>query len=213
MKFIDSDPILTGQEKIDSQNTTNHLIEDIIKMKTMYKEIRDGPEEDVIDDPKEGIKQNNDIKYNYKKRIMRIFVDFDNKEIQKEYIKEKYIVTKKEIICKEVEVPLPLSSEEQKKRNKYIEKENKPFESLEDYKKIQRKNTKNLKEYQYFKNQESEPYKTESTETIAEEWIEEDVNKTESVSNGHKIDYTAYEYKEKIKNNYGSFEIIGVKSL
>ena len=85
-------------------------------MKTMYKEIRDGPEEDVIDDPKEGIKQNNDIKYNYKKRIMRIFVDFDNKEIQKEYIKEKYIVTKKEIICKEVEVPL--SSEEQKKRNK-----------------------------------------------------------------------------------------------
>jgi len=178
MKFIDSDPTLTGQEKIYSQNTTNQLIEDIINMNPMYKEIRDGPEEDVIDDPEEGIKQNNDIKYNYKKRIMRTFVDFDNKEIQKEYIKEKYIITKKENIWKEVEVPL--SAEDQKKRNEYIVKENKPFENLEDYKKIKRENTKKFvkyKEYQYFKKQESEPYKTESTEEIAEEWIEEELIK------------------------------------
>ena len=67
------------------------------------------------------------------------------------------------------------------------------------------KNIKILK----IKNQKLTKY--ESTKSIAEEWIEEDVNKTESVSNGHKIKYTVYEYKQQIKNNYGSFEIIGAK--
>ena len=43
MKFIDSDPELTGQEKIDSEKETNQLIKDIIDMKPMYKEINRWP--------------------------------------------------------------------------------------------------------------------------------------------------------------------------
>ena len=214
MKFIDSDPELTGQEKIDSEKETNQLIKDIIDMKPMYKEIKDGPEEDVIDDPIEGIKQNNDIQYNYKKRVMRTFIDFDDKKIEKEYIKEKYIVTKKENICKEVEEPL--SVEDKNQRNNYIQKENQEFKDLEDYKKTKRKNTKKFvkyKEYQYFKNQEKKPYKTESTNEINEEWIEEDVIETKSNHIGHKINYTVYEYKQKIKNKYMSFEDISQKKV
>ena len=214
MKFIDSDPELTGQEKIDSEKETNQLIKDIIDMKPMYKEIKDGPEEDVIDDPIEGIKQNNDIQYNYKKRVMRTFIDFDDKKIEKEYIKEKYIVTKKENICKEVEEPL--SVEDKNQRNNYIQKENQEFKDLEDYKKTKRKNTKKFvkyKEYQYFKNQEKKPYKTESTNDINEEWIEEDVIETKSNHIGHKINYTVYEYKQKIKNKYMSFEDISQKKV
>ena len=214
MKFIDSDPELTGQEKIDSEKETNQLIKDIIDMKPMYKEIKDGPEEDVIDDPIEGIKQNNDIQYNYKKRVMRTFIDFDDKKIEKEYIKEKYIVTKKENICKEVEEPL--SVEDNNQRNNYIQKENQEFKDLEDYKKTKRKNTKKFvkyKEYQYFKNQEKKRYKTESTNDINEEWIEEDVIETKSNHIGHKINYTVYEYKQKIKNKYMSFEDISQKKV
>ena len=93
---------------------------------------------------------------------MKTFVDFDDKKIKKEYIKEKYIITKKENICKEVEESLWI--EDINERNNYIQKENKEFKVLEDYKKTERKNTKifvKYKEYQYFKNQEAEPYKTE----------------------------------------------------
>ena len=59
----------------------------------MYKEITDGKEEDVVDDTKECTKQGDDIVYNYKKRKIEL-TDFD-KKIGKEYIKEKYKVTKK----------------------------------------------------------------------------------------------------------------------
>ena len=214
MKFIDSDPELTGQEKIDSEKETNQLIKDIIDMKPMYKEIKDGPEEDVIDDPIEGIKQNNDIQYNYKKRVMRTFIDFDDKKIEKEYIKEKYIITKKENICQEVEEPL--SVEDNNQRNNYIQKENQEFKDLEEYKKTKRNNTKKFvkyKEYQYFKNQEKDPYKTETTNDIIEEWIEEDVTETKSNNIGHRINYTVYQYKQKIKNKYTSFEDISQKKV
>ncbi len=37
---------------------------------------------------------------------MRTFIDFDDKKIEKEYIKEKYIIIKRENICKEVEESL-----------------------------------------------------------------------------------------------------------
>ena len=65
-------------------------------------------------------------------------------------------------------------------------------------------------EYQYFKNQEEKPYKTESTNDINEEWIEEDVIETKSNNIGHKINYTVYEYKQK-KIKYKSYEDISQK--
>ena len=212
MKFIDSDPDLTGEEKIESQNIANQLVKDIIDMKAMYKEIRDGPEEDVIDDPIDGIKQNNDITYKYKKRIMRTFVDFDNKEIKKEYIKEKYTVTKKENTTEEVNVSL--SDEDIRKKNQKIQDENRDIK--DEYKKTKRENTKKFvkyKKYEYFKNQESKPFKIEETKDIVDEWIEEDITETKSINDGHRINYTVYEYKQKIKNKYESFEDIGQKKV
>ena len=53
---------------------------------------------------------------------MRTFFDFDDKKTKKKYIKEKYIITKKENIWNEVEESL--SAEDKNARNKYIEKEN-----------------------------------------------------------------------------------------
>ena len=47
-------------------------------MKPMYKEITNGKEEDVVDDPKECTKQGDDIVYNYKKRKIEL-TDFDKK--------------------------------------------------------------------------------------------------------------------------------------
>ena len=44
----------------------------------MYKEITNGKEEDVVDDPKEGTKQGDDIVYNYKKKKIEL-TDFDKK--------------------------------------------------------------------------------------------------------------------------------------
>ncbi len=44
----------------------------------MYKEITDGKEEDVVDNPKECTKQGDDIVYNYKKRKIDL-TDFDKK--------------------------------------------------------------------------------------------------------------------------------------
>ena len=50
----------------------------------MYKEITDGKEEDVVDDPKEGTKQGDDIVYNYKKRKIEL-TDFDKKNRKRIY--------------------------------------------------------------------------------------------------------------------------------
>ena len=61
MKFIDSDPDLEGEDKINSQKSAEELVKDIIDMRPMYKEIKDGEEEDVQDEPKEGTKQGDDV--------------------------------------------------------------------------------------------------------------------------------------------------------
>ena len=53
-------------------------------MKQMYKEITDGKEEDVVDDPKECTKQGDDIVYNYKKRKIEL-TDFDKKNRKRIY--------------------------------------------------------------------------------------------------------------------------------
>ena len=79
----------------------------------MYKEITDGKEEDVVDDTKECTKQGDDIVYNYKKRKIEL-TDFD-KKIGKEYIKEKYKVTKKK--NQGDEIITSLSFEETNNRN------------------------------------------------------------------------------------------------
>ena len=100
MKFIDSDPELEGEDKINSQKSAEELVKDIIVMKPMYKEIKDGIEEDIEDEPKGGTKQGNDTIYNYKKRVIRTFIDFDDKKIEKEYIKENFTVKKKRVKLK-----------------------------------------------------------------------------------------------------------------
>ena len=77
---------------------------------------------------------------------MRTFIDFDDKKIEKEYIKEKYIITKKENICQEVEEPL--SVEDINKRNNYIQKENEEFKVQKNIKKLKgiiQKNLLNIK--------------------------------------------------------------------
>ena len=79
MKFIDSDPDLVGEEKLNSEKEAEELVKDIIDMKPMYKKIEDGDEEDIEDEPKGGTQQGDDTVYNYKKRKMRTFTDFDGK--------------------------------------------------------------------------------------------------------------------------------------
>ena len=82
-------------------------------MKPMYKEIKDGIEEDIEDEPKGGTKQGNDTIYNYKKRVRRTFIDFDDKKIEKEYIKENYVMKKSQT----KEKISSLSSKEANNRN------------------------------------------------------------------------------------------------
>ena len=84
--------------------TIEELVKDIIVMKPMYKEIKDGIEEDIEDEPKGGTKQGNDTIYNYKKRVIRTFIDFDDKKIEKKYIKENFTVEKKRVKLKKKQV-------------------------------------------------------------------------------------------------------------
>ena len=214
MKFIDSDPNLEGEDKTNSQKSAEELVKDIIDMRPMYKEIKDGEEEDVKDEPKEGTKQGDDVIYNYKKRVMRTFIDFDDKKIEKEYIKEKYTVKKKKSQTEEKIVSL--SSEETNNRNNLLNQEKNKYKDEEWYKRTKRENTtKKVKyvKFEYYKNSEANPYKKEETQDISEEWIEEKVIETEAKPYGDKITYDVYEYQEKRKNKYLNSEIIGNKKL
>ena len=61
----------------------------------MYKEITNGKEEDVVDDPKECTKQWDDIVYNYKKRKIEL-TDFDKKDRKRIDKRKIYSNQKKE---------------------------------------------------------------------------------------------------------------------
>ena len=212
MKFIDSDPDLVGEEKLNSERAAEELVKDIIDMKPMYKQIVDGEEEDIEDEPKGGTQQGDDTVYNYKKRKIRTFTDFDDKKIEKEYIIEKYKVTKKK--CQGNETPISLSSEETNNRNELIRREKNKFKDEEDYKRTKRENPKKMvkyKKYEYYKNNENNPFKTEETRDIDEEWIEEKVTETEAIPSGYKINYNVYEFLEKRTNKYQNPQIIGEK--
>ena len=214
MKFIDSDPELEGEEKINSQKSAEELVQDIIDMKPMYKQIKDGEEEDIEDEPKGGTKQGDDIIYNYKKRIIRTFTDFDDKTIEKEYIKEKYIVKKKK--SQTEERITSLSNEEVNNRNNLLNQEKNKYKDEEYYKRTKRENTTKkvkYKKFEYYKNSETKTFKEEDTQEIDEEWIEEKVTETIANPCGDKITYEVYEHLEKRKNKYLNFEIIGNKKL
>ena len=67
------------------------------------------------------------------------------------------------------------------------------------------------KKYEYYKNNENNPFKTEETRDIDEEWIEEKVTETEAIPSGYKIYYNVYEFLEKRTNKYQNPQIIGEK--
>lgn len=214
MKFIDSDPDLVGEEKLNSEKEAEELVKDIIDMKPMYKKIEDGDEEDIEDEPKGGTQQGDDTVYNYKKRKMRTFTDFDDKKIEKEYIIEKYKVTKKK--CQGNETQISLSIEETNNRNEVIRREKMKFKDEEDYKRTKRENIKKMvkyKKYEYYKNNENNPFKTEETKDIDEEWIEEKVTETEAIPSGYKTTYNVYEFIEKRTNKYQNAQTIGAKKI
>jgi len=217
MKFIDSNPNLSEEELKKSHESAEELVEDIIKMKPMYKEIRDGEEEDVEDDSIQQVQQGNDTVIYYKKRKKRIFIDFDDKQTEKEYIIEKYSMTKKEEESEKETTSL--SSEEQDRRNKIIQEEQSKYEDDESYKRTKRENIikyVQYKIYKYYKNGSNSPdeSKTETTTDIKQEWTEEDVTETESISHGiNEYEYFVYKYKEKRTNKYNNYERIDKKLI
>ena len=211
MKFIDSNPNLTGEELKISQESAEDLVKDIINMKPMYKNIIDMPEKEVIDNTKQEVKQGDDTIIYYKKIKKRIFVDFDDKKTEKEYITEKFSITKKEEESEKKEVSL--SPAEVNKRNKIIKEEREKYKDEESDKRTKRENIKKYviyKIYKFYKDGSATPdkSKTEETTNIKKEWTEEDVTETQMVCHGiSEYTYYVYKYKEIRTNNYNDSKI------